>query len=882
MEPDDDNTQSYIALTKGTMVSHYRIIQKIGAGGMGVVYLADDTELDRKVALKFLPPHLCQDEDCRKRFKREAQAAAKLSHPNIIHVYEVSEYQGRPFFAMEHVEGRSLREFTSGKDLSIEQVLELGIQICEGLNDAHEKGVTHRDIKPSNILIDSHSRVKIVDFGLASVVGSDQLTKTGSTLGTIGYMSPEQVRGKEIDHRTDLFSLGVVLYELITKQNPFKLDSEAATLKAVCDDTPHPVARYRADVPDGLQAIIDRALEKDKSTRYQTAADLLADAKRLPRDTSAPHHVALPEKKHPLQTLLIVLSAIIVLAIGIVGVINLTRDDDVSRIVSAFSKVTACGDVDKCDLAPDGTYFAYSRVLNENRTIVMVSDIEGGTPLQVLESDRVFSLEWSPDGQELLVETGDDSSMTAYIVTRFGTTLRHFVVADPPSDETLLWHPDGVRLLFMTGDSNVVTIDRQTGDTTSVKLPVTAARLLDYSPASDLILMLSYSYDGGGFLSIVRPDGTGFQRLIESVYWVATFSAKGDAVYYAEWAGAMNRLMRLPIDPNTGRPLGEPEVLNPSIPRSFNLSVSGDGRRLLMRQRIASSNLHKVLLSPDRGQTLATTEALTSGTGFHSMPAISPDGKQIALVDFTADSAQVFVIPVDGGERRQLTFSGFMNFPGDWSPDGRQVAYFRMLDITGKDVKLCVADITSGSSRDIVNHSIMACTPGFTLDWAPAGTIVTKAPYCAGIWLVDPESGDTTTLSLADSDVDIRSPHFSPDTSLVAFHWDQDGQESDGIWTTSLIDNKVQFIANYDAHIFGWHPEGRWIYFHHMDEDNLLNIARVHYQSAEVQVLAVLQWEVPNSYSWIDLAPDASWAVIEKETRQTDVWLIEDFDPYAN
>ncbi|UCC78765.1 MAG: protein kinase [Candidatus Zixiibacteriota bacterium] len=282
-----DNTRSFIPLSEGTLISHYKIIKKIGVGGMGEVYLAEDTKLNRRVALKFLPPHLCPDEDCRKRFKLEAQAAAKLDHPNIIHVYEVGEFKGRPYFAMQHVEGRSLRDFASEKELSVEQILELGIQICEGLNDAHEKGVTHRDIKPSNILIDSHGRAKIVDFGLASVVGSDQLTKTGSTLGTIGYMSPEQVQGKEIDHRSDLFSLGVVLYELITEQNPFKRDSEAATLKAVSDDTPHPVSRYRADVPEGLQAIIGKALEKDPALRCQSAEEFVADIKRVQRDISS-------------------------------------------------------------------------------------------------------------------------------------------------------------------------------------------------------------------------------------------------------------------------------------------------------------------------------------------------------------------------------------------------------------------------------------------------------------------------------------------------------------------------------------------------------------------------------------------------------------------
>ncbi len=320
---DDDKTQTHIPLLKDTMVGHYRIVEKIGAGGMGEVYLAQDTELDRKVALKFLPLHLCQDEDCRARFKREAQAAAKLSHPNIIHVYEVSDYQGRPFFAMEHVEGRSLKEFSSGKDPSIEQILELVVQICEGIHAAHEKGVTHRDIKPSNILIDLHGRVKIVDFGLASVVGKDQLTKTGSTLGTIGYMSPEQVCGQEIDYRSDLFSLGVVLYELITKHNPFKRDSEAATLKAVSDDLPEPLARFKSGLPDGLQAITDKALEKDVKTRYQHADGMLSDLMRVKRSLEPGSSVGptSPREGRSSRTWLIA-AALIVVAAAIVLVVT--------------------------------------------------------------------------------------------------------------------------------------------------------------------------------------------------------------------------------------------------------------------------------------------------------------------------------------------------------------------------------------------------------------------------------------------------------------------------------------------------------------------------------------------------------------------------------
>ncbi len=281
--PDDsnDHTRTHIQILTDTVVGHYRIIEKIGAGGMGEVYLADDTKLDRKVALKFLPLHLCQDPECRARFTREAQAAAKLDHPNIVSVFEVGEFQGRPFFSMQHVEGQSLKEVIASKPLPLDRLLEIAIQVCDGLQTAHDKGITHRDIKPSNILIDSHGRARIVDFGLASVLGTDQLTKTGSTLGTIGYMSPEQVRGDKIDHRADLFSFGVVLYEMITGHPPFKAASEAATLHAIANTKPELLARFRREVPIELQTVIDKALEKNVSTRYQHADDLAADLKRL-------------------------------------------------------------------------------------------------------------------------------------------------------------------------------------------------------------------------------------------------------------------------------------------------------------------------------------------------------------------------------------------------------------------------------------------------------------------------------------------------------------------------------------------------------------------------------------------------------------------------
>ncbi len=277
----NDKTHTHTVLTNGTMVSHYKIIEKIGAGGMGEVFLAEDTKLNRQVALKFLPGHLVPNEDAKARFTREAQAAASLKHPNIVTVYEVSEHNGRPFFAMECCEGKPLRDVIKEDKLSLGKIIDLVTQICEGLQEAHAAGIVHRDIKPSNIILDRSGRPKLADFGLAAVHGSDKLTKTGSTLGTIGYMSPEQIRVEEADKRSDLFSIGVVLYEMVTGRLPFKGDTEASTLNSVLNDIPEPLSRYKSGVSGELQRVVSKLLEKDPELRYQTAAGIVSDLKRL-------------------------------------------------------------------------------------------------------------------------------------------------------------------------------------------------------------------------------------------------------------------------------------------------------------------------------------------------------------------------------------------------------------------------------------------------------------------------------------------------------------------------------------------------------------------------------------------------------------------------
>jgi tetratricopeptide (TPR) repeat protein/predicted Ser/Thr protein kinase len=269
---------------------------------MGEVFLAEDTELNRQAALKFLPSRYVSDSELKARFVREAQAAARLNHPHIVTIYDVGEFQGRPYFAMEYVEGESLHVYAHDKPLPVDKILELAIQLCDGLAKAHQSGIIHRDIKTANIVVDGDGRARILDFGLAQVEGDSGLTKTGSTLGTVSYMSPEQVRGEHVDQRSDLFSFGVVLYELICGRTPFKRANETSTLQAILTEQPEPLSRYKATVPDEMQRIILKALEKDPSLRYQSASDLLGDLRREKRqmdsgESAVMSAMSIPKKK---------------------------------------------------------------------------------------------------------------------------------------------------------------------------------------------------------------------------------------------------------------------------------------------------------------------------------------------------------------------------------------------------------------------------------------------------------------------------------------------------------------------------------------------------------------------------------------------------------
>ena len=385
----------------GQTISHYRIVEKLGEGGMGVVYKAEDTKLERTVALKFLASHLLGDEVHKARFLQEAKAAAALDHPNIATIHEIDEANGQTFLAMACLEGQTLKQKIAARPLPLGEALDIALQIGQGLQAAHEKGVVHRDIKPGNIMITPQGQVKIMDFGLAEFSDRTKLTATGVKLGTPAYMSPEQTEGKAADRRSDIWSLGVVLYEMISGRVPFPGEAEAAVTYAIVHTEPEPLTALRTGLPIEIDRIIAKAFGKDRGERYQHVEDMLVDLRAITKEEAT--LLRTPRKRR--RAVVLGSCALVIAAVGTyalyngatTGTQNLGPRSSVKEgLLTSFE-----GSEGYPTFSPDGNQVAFSWDGPDTDNFdIYITSTEGGDPLRVTtDSARDFAPAWSPDGR---------------------------------------------------------------------------------------------------------------------------------------------------------------------------------------------------------------------------------------------------------------------------------------------------------------------------------------------------------------------------------------------------------------------------------------------------------------------------------------------------
>ncbi len=879
---DDDRTLSFAVLAKGTTIGSYRIERRLGVGGMGEVYLARDERLDRLVALKFLSQRLAGDPNNRRRFIREARAMAALSHPNIVHIYEVSETNGRPFYAMEYIDGPTLAEKLRDGPLPPDQAIDIGFQIAAGLCEIHEAGIIHRDLKPSNILLDHRNRPLISDFGLASVSGEASLTRSGALLGTVGYMSPEQTIGSDLDFRSDIFTFGIVLYEMVSGTHPFRKDNDGATFKALVNDDPPPLADRPADIPEALIDVIQVALAKDPVRRHATTYDLFTDLQTLhaalkSSGTGSSLTLALGRRRRRLVRVLLALTTVAVL---ISLFLIFTRDwSPETPTVPTQKRLTFFNDAYYGSLSPDGKQFAYVKVRQASDSSVWVRNIAAEQAIRVFRCERAYDLNWSPNGSELLFAGAQNEREGIYLLPALGGEARYYnyTLPDRPS---VTWAPDGTRFAANMPETTPKTIrifDKKSGDFTEVTVdgPFEQVRFVEWSPDGWRFAFTTIAPNG---LWTCRADGTDAVELVPGILSPPCWAPDSRAVYYVQWAGTSQELRKIGVNPGSGEPVGEPEVLASGLrlAGATELTVSADGRSLAYTTEQRWVDLHWIKRSSNERNAPTQSVKLSELATRLSWPAFSPDGRSLAYQALLGNGeAHLFIIDLDTKDRRRITYDNLINFAPAWSPDGKQLAFGRAVQ-RGDNYKVSKVNLRTG--KVTVFDSSLISEEELAIIWAPGKKILYENRGDRSFSLIDPATGEEQVPFVFDSGAVLTAPAYSNSGEYLAFRCnffapDSSGAEDDssGIWLYRLGTKSPRPLKAVDGIPIGWSEDDHQVYL--LNERTILAVDT---NGTAVDTVLVLPIEFP--WRRISMTPDAlNFACLEWRAL-SDIWMVQDFD----